>query len=100
MSNIPNEFIQRLKGCVLDILKDEEVKIVLFGSRVRKDGTICSDVDIGLVPKGKVDRNKIVFLREYVEELNIPYKVDIVDFSSACEEFKKEALKEVEIWKD
>ncbi|MFH1563831.1 MAG: nucleotidyltransferase domain-containing protein [Nitrospirota bacterium] len=95
-----NEFIQRLKKCVLDLLKDEDMKIVLFGSRARDNASISSDVDIGLIPKGKINRKKIVFLKEYVEELNIPYKVDIVDFSHVGKNFKREALKEVEIWKD
>jgi predicted nucleotidyltransferase len=95
-----NRFIQILKKYVLDILKDEEVRIVLFGSRARGGATTVSDVDIGLIPKGKVDKKKIVILKELVEELNIPYKVDIIDFSYVSEELKKEALQEVEIWKD
>lgn len=95
-----NEFIRKLKESVLGLLKDEDVKIILFGSRAREDGTALSDVDIGVIPKKKVDRKKIALLRESVEELNIPYKVDIVDFSCVGEEFKKEALKEAEIWRD
>ncbi|MBU0567329.1 nucleotidyltransferase domain-containing protein [bacterium] len=95
-----NKFIQRLEKCVLDGLKDEDMRIVLFGSRARGDSATSSDMDVGLIPKGKVDRKKITLLRESVEDLNIPYKVDIVDFSCVGEEFKKEALKEVEVWKD
>ena len=95
-----NKFIQRLKKCVLDGLKDEDMRIVLFGSRARGDAATSSDMDVGLIPKGKVDRKKIILLRESVEDLNIPYNVDIVDFSCVGEEFKKEALKEVEVWKD
>lgn len=94
-----NEFIQRLKECVLGLLKDEDIKIILFGSRARGDSTTLSDVDVGIIPKGKVDKKKIALLREATEEINIPYKVDIVDFSYIGEEFKKEVFKEAEIWK-
>ncbi|MEW6609938.1 MAG: nucleotidyltransferase domain-containing protein [bacterium] len=95
-----NKFIRRLKECIVDLLKDEKVRIVLFGSRAKGNANPLADVDVGLIHKGKVDRNKIARLRESVEELNIPYKVDIVDFSYVSREFKKEALKEVEVWKD
>ncbi|HBR17185.1 MAG: hypothetical protein A3G39_11245 [Deltaproteobacteria bacterium RIFCSPLOWO2_12_FULL_43_16] len=94
------DYIQELKELVLDALKDEELKIILFGSRARKDGAISSDVDIGIIPKGSFDRKKITLLRESIDEMNIPYKVDIVDFSFATEEFKNEAMKEAESWKD
>jgi len=95
-----DEFIQRLKGHVLDLLKDEDVRIILFDSRVRGNGSRLSDVDIGIIPKGKMDKKRIIFLRESVEELNIPYKVDIVDFSCVDKKFKREFLKEAEIWRD
>lgn len=95
-----NEFVERLKECVLESLKGEDLKIILFGSRARKDNIACSDMDIGIIPKGEFDRRKLVLLREGIEELNIPYKVDIVDFSSVSEIFRREALKGAEIWKD
>ena len=97
---VSGNYIQELKELVLDALKDEELKIILFGSRARKDGAISSDVDIGIIPKGSFDRKKITLLRESIDEMNIPYKVDIVDFSFATEEFKNEAMKEAESWKD
>jgi len=68
--------IEKLKEVFLNFLKDEDVKIILFGSRA------------------------LILLREYIEELNIPYKVEIVDFSAVSEEFKKIALKEAIVWKD
>ncbi len=98
--NARDESIERLKECVLKFLKAENLTIILFGSRARKTETTFSDIDIGVIPKGEFDRREITLLREYVENLNIPYKVDIVDFSSVSEDFKKEAMKKAEIWKD
>ncbi len=43
---------------------------------------------------------KLILLREHIEEMNIPYKVEIVDFSTVSEGFKKMALKEAVVWKD
>jgi predicted nucleotidyltransferase len=100
-----NLFVERLKERVLESLKGEDLKIILFGSRARRDNIACSDVDIGIIPKGEFDkgefdRRKLILLREGIEDLNIPYKVDIVDFSSVSEVFRREALKGAEIWKD
>ncbi|MFH1777958.1 MAG: nucleotidyltransferase domain-containing protein [Candidatus Omnitrophota bacterium] len=92
--------MQKLKKLVLTVLKNEEVKIILFGSRGRGDGHITSDVDIGLIPYGNVDKKKIILLKEKIEDLNIPYNVEIVNFLETSESFKKEAIKGALVWKD
>lgn len=95
-----NNYLMKLKDLILKSLKDEEVKIILFGSRARADSRSTSDVDIGLIPYGKLDNKKLLMLKEKIEDLNIPYKVEIVDFSQTSKSFKKEAMKEVIVWKD
>lgn len=92
--------LEKLKETFLRILKDEDVKVVLFGSRARGDFVSTSDVDIGIIAGKRVDRKKLILLREYIEELNIPYKVEIVDFAAVSEKFKQEVLKEAVVWKD
>lgn len=92
--------LEKLKETFLRILQDEDVKVVLFGSRARGDFVNTSDVDIGIIAGKRVDRKKLILLREYIEELNIPYKVEIVDFAAVPEKFKQAALKEAVVWKD
>ena len=92
--------IHNLKEHVLAFLGNENIKIVIFGSRASGDNIASSDVDIGIIPKGGFNRNSLTLLREFIENSNIPYKVDIVDFYSTSEQFKSEALKDAEIWKD
>lgn len=74
--------------------------VILFGSRAREEHHPFSDVDIGLIPHGEFQEGKISLLREQVEDLNIPYKVEIVNLSEVSEEFKKEAVKSIIVWKD
>ncbi len=102
LDNINNELnsLKKLKEVLLSFLKGEDVKVVLFGSRARGDFVSTSDIDVGIIIGESVDRKKIILLREYIEELNIPYKVEIVDFSMVSEEFKQMALKEAVVWKD
>ena len=95
-----NKYLIRLKNLVLSSLSGEKVKVILFGSRARGDSQKTSDVDIGVMPYGKFDEKRMVLLKEKIEDLNIPYKVEIVDFSHVSGNFKKEALKGAVIWKD
>ncbi len=87
-SVVKNNYLEKLKEAVSLFLKDEEVKVVLFGSRARGDAETTSDIDLGILPGNGFD------------ELNIPYKVEIVDFSTVSAEFKKITLQEAEVWKD
>lgn len=95
-----NKYLSELKSEAIKILHGENVKVVLFGSRVGNNHSVCSDVDIGIIPYGKFDRSKLAFLKEKAEGINIPYKVDIINFEEVSESFKKEALKEVVVWKE
>lgn len=92
--------IEKLKEVFLRFLKDEDVKVVLFGSRARGEFVSTSDVDVGIIMGKGADRKRLILLREYIDRLNIPYKVEIVDFSTVSDEFKRMALKEAVIWKD
>ncbi len=92
--------LSELKKFVVDFLKNEQVKIVLFGSRARKKNQSFSDVDIGLIPYKEFNEKKITFLKEMIENSNIPYKVEIVNFNETSKDFKNEALKETITWKD
>jgi hypothetical protein len=56
-----------------------------------------SDIDI---PIENGDKEAITNIRYQIENLNIPYKVEIIDLSKVSKEFKKEILKTgILIWK-
>lgn len=95
-----NKYILQLKEIIIGFFKDDDVKIILFGSRARKDNYIFSDVDIGILPNKRLDTKKIAYMRERLENLNIPYKVEIINFSEVSANFEKQALREAIVWKD
>ncbi|HHT9111254.1 MAG TPA: nucleotidyltransferase family protein [Candidatus Brocadiaceae bacterium] len=99
MLTIEKEYLSQLKEIVITLLKDEDVKIVLFGSRARGDNHRFSDVDIGIIPLGKLRAERITLLKEKVEDLNVPYKVEIVNLLEVSESFRTEALKDAVVWK-
>lgn len=95
-----NKYLNEIRDTVLQFLIREKIKIFLFGSRARNDNYSSSDIDIGIIPYGVFDENKITLLKEKIENLNIPYKIELVDFRYVSEDFKKEAFKNMILWKD
>lgn len=95
-----NKYLVELKKVIVGFLKNEEVKVLLFGSRARKDNYPTSDVDIGIIPGGTIDKKKLILLKEKVENLNLPYKIEIVNLEEVSPIFRKEALKDAIVWKD
>ena len=92
-------YIEIIREIVVKELDDEDVSIALFGSFATGTNTEASDIDIAVIPKGKLKRWKLSLLREKLEELAIPYVVDLVDFSIVSESFKNTALTNVLWWR-
>jgi predicted nucleotidyltransferase len=99
-SQIFEKSIQKVKAAVLQAFKDEDVRVILFGSRARGNAHCTSDIDIGILPHSSCDRKKIAALRAELEEMNIPYTVDLVDLSAVSEDFRQKVLDEGEVWKE
>ena len=92
--------LELLRNLAKALFKDEDVIVILFGSRGRGDYLETSDVDVGILAREEVSKSKITLFREKIENSNIPYKVDVVDLSQASKEFANKALKEgLLIWK-
>ncbi len=97
--NIYRKSLKKLKSMILETFMDDDISIMLFGSRARGDFDSRSDIDIGILPGKNYDSKKLIYLREKIENMNIPYNVDFVDISKVSEIFRKKALKEGEVWK-
>jgi len=91
--------LDQVKKLVLQALKDEDITIILFGSAARGDTHRHSDIDIAIIPKNGYNRKKLILLKERLENMNIPYTVDLVDISEVSPVFREQVLKEGKIWK-
>ena len=91
--------LEQVKKTVLKFFDDEDVIIFLFGSSARGDSHIYSDIDIGILPRNGYNKKKFILLKEHLENMNIPYSIDLVDISKVSDTFKKNVLKEGKIWK-
>lgn len=96
---VDDKYLRKLRQELLSCLANEPVKIYLFGSRARGEARTASDIDIGLIPTAPLRPGTLSMLRERVENLNIPYKVEIVNLLATSEEFRRHALEDARIWK-
>jgi len=92
--------LEELKRDLILLFQGEDLSLLLFGSRARGDHTPNSDIDIGIIPHKPLDPKKLTLVREWIENQNIPQKVELVDLSLVSAQFKKEALRDAEWWKD
>lgn len=100
LTPIYQKSIRDLKSLIIEFFKEENVIVILFGSRARGDYNRVSDIDIGILPENRLDRKKLVLLKEKIDNLNFPYTVDVVDLSRVSEAFREKALREGIVWKN
>lgn len=97
---LENYSIEKLKKQVLDILGKyldlKQRQVFFFGSRVTGAGDNRSDIDIGIEGKEPIPLEILSKIKEDVDQLNILYKIEIVDFTKVDPKFKKVALKHCE----
>ncbi|CAN5203806.1 hypothetical protein BH09DEP1_BH09DEP1_5680 [soil metagenome] len=88
------------KILVLLIALFPRAKIYLFGSRATGTNGEFSDIDIAIDAGERLPITDIDEANAIMEALNIPYKVDIVDFHLVSDTMKALILKEKVVWKD
>jgi predicted nucleotidyltransferase len=99
MNNYNQKYLLKIKEIIFSIIDLNEYKVFLFGSRATKKFKRYSDVDVGLLGNKPIG-NAYYKIINKIEESDIPYRVDIVDFALVDEQFKNIALQEIEIWND
>ena len=96
--NRNNKYLKLTREIVLSFIDKENVTIFLFGSRTGKNIKHDSDIDIGFLSKNKLEQKLFSRIMEALDASIIPYHVDLIDFGNVDKEFKKIALREIEIW--
>lgn len=73
----------------------QNARLFLFGSRAAGKGKNFSDIDLGIQADKPLSPSTLVRIEEEFEESDIPYTVDVVDFSLVDRKFKDIALKNI-----
>ncbi len=98
MSVTKYKYVNTTREIILSLIDNEKVSVFLYGSRATGQEEHGSDIDIGLWSTEKIDKSILRKINEAIEESIVPYRVDVVDFTNVDENFKKTALKKIEIW--
>ena len=87
MINVPQDHLLTIKRMLQNHVPDVEVRA--FGSRV--SGTIkeYSDLDLVIVGEFKIDPKVLMQLKDDFEESDIPFRVEILDWHSISDEFRR-----------
>jgi predicted nucleotidyltransferase len=90
-----NSVEEKIKNIVLNFIDNKEIDLFVFGSRALGKAKKYSDYDIGIKSEKKIPLNIMTKIKIALEDSELPFKVDVVDFLNVRDEFKKEALKKI-----
>ncbi len=94
----PQDVEQAIQEVLAHHIELGESFVFLFGSRAAGRGQRGSDYDIGVLGKRPLSLMTIAKIKDELEGYPLPVEVDVVDFLTASEDFKRLALREVKIW--
>ncbi|OGX30393.1 MAG: hypothetical protein A2705_04920 [Omnitrophica WOR_2 bacterium RIFCSPHIGHO2_01_FULL_52_10] len=90
----------KLKRELLEIIERHidlaEYGVFFFGSRLEARGDERSDIDLGIEGPRPIPAGALARIREEIERMPLLYKIDVVDFRDAAEDFRRVALQKVE----
>ncbi len=87
MIAIEKEQLEIVREILKKYLPDAEIRI--FGSRYKHTNKEYSDIDIAIVQQEKISLELYSKLKEELEESNLKYTVDLIDWNTISIEFKK-----------
>jgi len=90
---------EAIRRRVLEAFNDIDADVFLFGSQAEGTAGPFSDYDIGYDADEPIPGALLAALKDELEELPIPGKIDLVNFRKVAEEFAQHAMKKVELWK-
>ena len=84
--------LETVQAILAEHLLDCEVRV--FGSRATGQARRYSDLDLAIVGSGPIGLRTLGRLLTEFEESDLPFTVDVVDWNSASESFRKAIAKD------
>ena len=85
--DIPEEHLKTIQELLKKHVFGIEVRV--FGSRVNGNAKPYSDLDIALITSESLSPSAMAQLKAEFSESNLPFKVDVLDWTSISESFKE-----------
>jgi predicted nucleotidyltransferase len=64
-------------------------RLVLFGSRARRDARAASDIDLAIRGETPVPPALLAEARQALEDSRVPFRVDLLDYAAASPELQR-----------
>jgi predicted nucleotidyltransferase len=78
-----------IERIVSGVLRGREIGLKLFGSRARGDARQASDIDLAMMAKPDVSLDELAEIREALEASNIPYRIDLLDYTKVSDSLRR-----------
>lgn len=91
------ELKDKIKLILNENIKEPHFKAFFFGSRASGKAMQRSDIDIGILAAKPIPLNVMGEIKTELDKLRVLQKFDVVDFNDADDDFKKVALKSIEV---
>jgi len=75
-------------------------KLVLFGSRARRDARAASDIDLAIRAKVRVPADLLAEARQALEDSSVPFRIDLLDYATASPELRRAIDRDGIEWTD
>jgi predicted nucleotidyltransferase len=82
------------------ILQRSAAQLILFGSRARGDARPASDIDLALRAPEPLPPDLLALARETLEESNLPFRVDLLDYAVVPPEMRQAIDREGMPWRE
>lgn len=92
---LDSDTVEEIKKILFKYLDPKKDKAFIFGSRATGSTRKFSDIDIGIKSEKKIRSLTLSDIEEAFEESDIPYAVDIVDFSQVSDKFNEVAKQKI-----
>ena len=90
--------LEQVKRLVLRGLQGHDVQVLLFGSHATGKAGRTSDIDVAVLPGGRLPAGLLSRIRESLQESHVPFSVELVDLSQTDEAFRERVLAEGITW--
>lgn len=87
MIDLKPEYLEMVKSILAEHFPEYEVRA--YGSRVTGAARKYSDLDISILGEGKLDRRRVMDLRNAFDESDLPIRVDVHDWHNTSPSFRR-----------
>jgi len=97
MIDLQPQHLEMIKKILADFVPEAEVRV--FGSRITGKAKPFSDLDLAIFGDEKLDWKTIADMKVAFEESDLPFRVDVLDWHTIDDNFRKIIAEKFEVIK-